>query len=74
VTRPLPVVLRSIFRPLTVVWVLLFVLLIVTAISVARRGGVRGIRDPYAENAPLRSYTRGAVPPEVARAEGWGRR
>jgi hypothetical protein len=74
VTRPLPVVLRSIFRPLTVVWILLIALLIVTAISVARRGRAHGIRDPYAENAPLRSYTRGAVPPEVARAEGWGRR
>jgi hypothetical protein len=74
VTRPLPVVLRSIFRPLTVVWILVIGVLIFTAISVARRGRARGIRDPYEENAPLRSYTRGAVPPEVARAEGWGHR
>ena len=44
VTRPLPVVLRSIFRPLTVVWILLLVVLIYTAISVARRG--RRARHP----------------------------
>ena len=67
-------VLRSIFRPLTVVWILLAVVLIATAISVARRGRQRGIRDPYAENAPLSTFTRGAVPPEVARAEVWHRR
>ena len=63
VTRPLPVVLRSIFRPLTVVWILLAIVLIATAISVARRGRQRGIRDPYAENAPAAQlHPRGRAP------------
>ena len=75
VTRPLPVVLRSIFRPLTVVWILLAFVLIYTAISVARSGGrKRGIRDPYEDNAPLSTFTRGVVPPELVRLEGGSRR
>jgi hypothetical protein len=67
VTRPLPVVLRSIFRPLTVLWVLLAGVLIVTAVRAARNKR-HGIHDPYEGNAPLSTFTRGAVPPEVARA------
>jgi len=53
-------VVRSIFQPLTVVWLLLGLLLIGTALT--RRGPQFGIfRNPYAEHVPLASLTRGVV-------------
>jgi hypothetical protein len=61
--RPAPTVasvLQSLFQPLTVVWLLLGILLIVTALT--RRGGQYGaFRDPYAERVPLTSLSKGIV-------------
>jgi hypothetical protein len=61
--RPAPTVesvLRSFFQPLTVVWLLLGILLIATALT--RRGGQYGaFRDPYAERVPLTSLSKGIV-------------
>lgn len=63
-TKPLDVILRSIFQPLTVLWLALGLLLLVTALSsVGRRH--TGIRHPYASRAPLSSLTVGVVPPEA---------
>lgn len=54
-------VVRTIFQPLTVVWLLLGLLLLGTALT--RRGPQFGaFRNPYAEHVPLTSLTRGVVP------------
>ena len=59
-TKPLDVILRGIFQPLTVMWLLLGLLLLVTALSsIGRRQNT--IRDPYANLAPLSSFTTGEV-------------
>ncbi|MDY7544338.1 right-handed parallel beta-helix repeat-containing protein [Cryobacterium sp. 5B3] len=51
---------RSVFQPLTVVWLLLALLLLVTALT--RSGPQFGtIRHPYAERVPLTSLSRGIV-------------
>lgn len=55
-TKPLDVVLRSVFQPLTVLWILIALTLL---LSIAARRRSAGIRDPYADHAPLGSYTRG---------------
>ena len=62
-TKPLDVVLRQVFQPLTVMWLGLGLLVLFTAVSgVGRRRGV--IQNPYASHAPLSSFTRGIVAPE----------
>jgi len=62
-TKPLDVVLRQIFQPLTVLWLCLGLLVLFTAVSgVGRRRGV--IVNPYASHAPLTSFTRGIVAPD----------
>lgn len=58
-TKPLLVVLRSIFQPLTVMWILIGVVILFSAISRARRE--RGLRNPYADHASLSTLTRGVV-------------
>ncbi|WP_105036062.1 right-handed parallel beta-helix repeat-containing protein [Cryobacterium aureum] len=59
-TKPLDVILRGIFQPLTVMWLLLAALLLVTAVSsIGRRH--TSIRHPYANLAPLSSYTKGEI-------------
>lgn len=56
-------VLRFIFQPLTVIWLGLAVLLLVTAVT--RKDRQFGtIRDPYEERVPLTSLSRGIVAPE----------
>ena len=63
-TKPLDVVLRSIFQPLTVLWILLGALLLITALSgIGRRRP--GIRNPYADKAPLSQLSAGVVEPEA---------
>jgi parallel beta-helix repeat protein len=57
-TKPLLVVLRSILQPLTVLWILIAVAVIVSLLFVRRR---TTIRDPFAGQAPLTSFTRGIV-------------
>lgn len=61
-TKPLSTVLRQIFQPLTVVWLLLALLVLVTALTSIRHRNA-GLRHPYANRAPLTSLTRGVVDP-----------
>jgi len=59
-TKPIAVILRGIFQPLTVMWILLGLLLLVTALSsIGRRNTT--IRNPYANLAPLSSFTTGEI-------------
>jgi hypothetical protein len=52
------VVLRSILQPLTILWILIALAVIVSLLFVRRRAT---IRDPFAGQAPLASFTRGIV-------------
>jgi len=61
-TKPLSTVLRQIFQPLTVVWLLLALLVLVTALTSIRHRNA-GVRHPYANRAPLTSLTRGVADP-----------
>ena len=61
-TKPLSTVLRQIFQPLTVVWLLLALLVVVTALTSIRHRNA-GVRHPYANRAPLTSLTRGVADP-----------
>lgn len=59
-TKPWDVVLRSIFQPLTVMWLALGLIVVITAFTgLGRR--TRGPSNPYANLAPLSSFTRGEV-------------
>ncbi|MER7795878.1 right-handed parallel beta-helix repeat-containing protein [Microbacterium sp. NPDC096154] len=63
-TKPLDVVLRSIFQPLTVMWLSLGLLLLITALtSIGRRRA--GIHHPYANRVPMSALTAGVVAPEA---------
>ncbi|WP_066514322.1 right-handed parallel beta-helix repeat-containing protein [Curtobacterium ammoniigenes] len=65
-TKPLLVTIRSIFQPLTVMWLILLLVVLIAAIGGIRRrrrGAVRA--HPYAALAPLSSYTKGVVDPET---------
>ena len=64
-TKPWDVVLRGVFQPLTVMWLALGLIVLVTALSGLGRRRVGEVRNPYANLAPLSSFTRG----EVARDE-----
>jgi hypothetical protein len=56
----LETVVRSVFQPLTIVWILVGLAILVTSLATAsRRRGV--IRHPYAERVPLASFTSGIV-------------
>ena len=56
----LETVVRSIFQPLTIVWILVGLAILVTSLATAsRRRGA--IRHPYAERVPLASFTSGIV-------------
>jgi parallel beta-helix repeat protein len=65
-TKPLDVILRGIFQPLTVLWVSLGLLLVITAVTSIRhrKHGKHGIRHPYAERKPLSAFSAGVVSPE----------
>jgi len=61
-TRPLLATLRSIFQPLTVLWIVLGLIVLISAISsIGRRR--TGIDHPYASHVPLTSLTPGIVDP-----------
>jgi parallel beta-helix repeat protein len=62
-------VASSLFQPLTIVWLALGTLLLVTALARGRRS-TQAIVDPYANIAPLSSYTRGIVSPLGERRGG----
>ncbi|WP_345800414.1 right-handed parallel beta-helix repeat-containing protein [Microbacterium sp. AZCO] len=57
-------IVHAVAQPLTLVWVSLGVLLILTAILHRRRSGVR---HPFAEQVPLTQLSRGIVSPESLR-------
>ena len=64
-TKPVDVTLRSIFQPLTVLWIVLGTLVFITAfLGIGRRKRQRQLQE---RRAPLSSYTRGIVTPEQAR-------
>jgi parallel beta-helix repeat protein len=63
-TKPLLIVLGSIFRPLTVFWILLALVVLISAISgIGRKHS--GFRHPYADQVPLSSLTKGIVAPQT---------
>ncbi|RLK47988.1 parallel beta helix pectate lyase-like protein [Microbacterium telephonicum] len=63
-TKPLDVILRSIFQPLTVLWLILGALVVFSAISGVRaRRKNAGIRHPYASHTPLSQLTSGIADP-----------
>ena len=61
-TKPLDVVLRNIFQPLTVLWLSLALLVLITAITGFSRKRV-GIVHPYANLAPLSTLSKGVIAP-----------
>jgi hypothetical protein len=58
-TKPFWVVVRSVLQPLTVLWALIALVIVGSVLFVRRRHGEP--RDPYADQAPLSSFTRGVV-------------
>ncbi|HEY0258295.1 MAG TPA: right-handed parallel beta-helix repeat-containing protein [Lacisediminihabitans sp.] len=61
-TKPLGATLRSIFQPLTVLWIVLGLIVVITAIGgLGRRRP--GIRHPYASHAPLTALSKGILDP-----------
>lgn len=58
-TKPLSVVIAGVFQPLTVLWIGIGVMLILGALLSGRRRP--GVHDPFADRAPLTSFTRGIV-------------
>ncbi len=66
-TKPLDVVLRNIFQPLTVLWLSLALLVFITAITGLSRKR-DGIVHPYANLAPLSSLSKGVVTPPPSEA------
>ena len=74
-TKPINVVLGAIFQPLTIMWIAIAFVVIVSAIAMAGRRKI--VAHPYANMAPLSTFTRGIVTPEEAmneRREYWARR
>lgn len=60
VSRSLEAVLAGIFKPLTVVWILV-VLVVLVSIRVRLKSRSRGIVDPFEAQAPLSSFSQGIV-------------
>ena len=62
-TKPISVILAGIFQPLSVLWMLLGMTVVISALaSVGKRR--TGFRHPYADQVPLASLTQGVVRPE----------
>lgn len=62
-TKPISVVLRAVFQPLTILWILIALAILGSALFVRRP---RVVRDPFADHAPLTTFTRGIVSREEA--------
>ncbi len=62
-TKPLSVILAGIFQPLTIVWICLGLIVLISALSGIGRKNI-GFRHPYANQVPLARLTRGVVRPE----------
>lgn len=60
VTRPFLSMMRSILQPLTVLWIILALIVISTALGGSGRKS-RGLRNPYASHIPLSELSRGIV-------------
>jgi parallel beta-helix repeat protein len=74
-TKPFNVVLGAIFQPLTIMWI--FIALVIIFSAIATVGRRRARVHPYANMAPLSTFTRGIVTPEEAMSErenAWTRR
>jgi parallel beta-helix repeat protein len=67
-TKPLDVVIRNFLQPLTVLWLTLGLLVVVSAVSGVKRRDT-GIRHPYANLAPMSTFTRGVVSRDAVAAE-----
>ena len=65
-TKPLGVILANIFSPLTIMWLSLGLLLLITAVSGLGRKP-REIVHPYANLAPLSTFSKGVVTPDDLR-------
>ena len=62
-TKPLAVILGQIFQPLTVLWMILGLIVLISALSgIGRRHS--GFRNPYADQVPLSTLTKGVIQPE----------
>ncbi|HEX4401748.1 MAG TPA: right-handed parallel beta-helix repeat-containing protein [Galbitalea sp.] len=73
-TKPFNVVLGAIFQPLTIMWVAIALVIILSTVAMAGRRRI--VAHPYANMAPLSSFTRGVVTPEeamIARGDSWSR-
>lgn len=67
-TKPLDVVVRSVFQPLTVMWIVLGLAVVVTALtSLSRQRKRRGIRHPYESHRPMHELTPGVADPVALR-------
>ena len=68
-TKPFWVTVRGIFQPLTILWICLGLIVVITAMlgSGKRNRGV--IQHPYASHAPLSSLTKGVVTPDTVGLE-----
>jgi hypothetical protein len=67
-------VLGAIFQPLTIMWVAIAFIIILSTVAMAGRRRI--VAHPYANMAPLSSFTRGVVTPEeamIARGDSWSR-
>jgi parallel beta-helix repeat protein len=63
-TKPLDVILRGIFQPLTIVWIALGLIVLVTAVTGLRRRNPRsGPTHPYSSHVPLALLTAGIADP-----------
>src|SRR5699024_4652463 len=63
-TTPVPVILQLIFQPLTVLWLLIAAVLVVSARATVRgRPGIRPRSHPYADHTPLTELSAGLVLP-----------
>lgn len=66
-TKPLDVILHRIFQPLTVLWLAILLVLVVTLVGGRRRKVVQPGVDPFADQRPLSAYTRGVIDREQLR-------
>lgn len=62
-TKPLGVMIAEIFQPLTVLWMILGLIVLISALSGIGRKH-EGFRHPYANLVPLSSLTKGVMRPE----------
>lgn len=68
-TKPLEVILGRVFQPLTVLWLAILLVLLVTLVAGRRRGAPVVGLDPFADQRPLSAYTRGIVDREHVRSD-----